>query len=157
MAAPNVYFRAAVGLMLAGIVVSLPAIGVLGELLTRPSATPGPAVEELPRWVAILLFISWCHIAYAVYVLQLPHWRALQSVAILAAIAAGLFAMLVGWLSFGGPEEEIVAWLGLRGTAQKLSVPTSPAALWCLLVTAIEVSLAVWLGERATSVRVRGI
>ncbi len=107
------------------------ALGVCGVLNTCPAYFDIYAYYDLTnpqpihRWTYIVFFIGGLQLAYAIYLVQLPDWSTVWVVAILTLFLATGYAMVLGVVALGKPDNNIVQLLGLSTTSPR------SATLWC--------------------------
>jgi hypothetical protein len=95
----------------------------------------------LPRWIYLQAFVAAVHVMYAVFLVQIPDWSALKTVAIAMLVMATLFGSISTGLVAGGGQGAVAQFLELP------QVLTSRASIWCVAMLLLS-TLMCYLGGR---------
>ncbi|MCA9177720.1 MAG: hypothetical protein KDB14_24810 [Planctomycetales bacterium] len=129
------------------------AIGVVGVFSTLPGilylfehSTPASlAALAMPRWVAVLLLTGGLHLAYALYLAQLPDWSTAWVVAITMLVVATLDSVLLAATLLGSANSGVIRLLELHDYLRG-----GKAAGWCFIMLSLNVTVAYCAGRVAT-------
>ncbi len=102
---------------------------------------------ELARWMYLQVFVAALHLIYAVFLLQIPDWSALRTV----AIASLVFAFVFGTVSTG-----LLLGDGQGLIANFLEIPyslTTRASIWCVAMLCLSTLISYLSGREAENWR----
>ena len=104
-------------------------VPALAHVVRLPAADAAPG---LGRWIHLSLLLGGLQLAYAVYVLQLPDWSTVWTVALVSLLVAAGYAMLASIALLASDEHPVLQWLGLahRSLGRRL-------AGWCVVMLSL--------------------
>lgn len=106
-------------------------------------------IEPVPRWVYLLGFAGLLHVLYAVFLIQVFDYSAVQSVAAFLLVVTCVYGFLVVSLLLGDANGNIPLFLQLPLALQ------TRAAIWCGLMSGISALGCYLLGREAIVYRRR--
>jgi len=129
----------------------LALLNIAPVLVAIPSSAPDPSIvlparHTLENWGVIGIALASLHVAYCVYLLQLPARASLSVVSLFLLLVASAYALLMAVRLFGTENHQLVQWLALdhhRFTAGQ-------QALWCFLLVLLSGLVSYLTGRAAT-------
>jgi hypothetical protein len=122
----------------------------LREVVEYVRFSDAPGAIFVARWALWLLLIGAIQIAYGVYLIPLPDWASIRVVAVMLASMAGLYAMVLALLLTASPT----GWLlGPSGLQLSDHVADGKAALWCLCLVSLTMTIAFFAGRMSSQLQ----
>jgi len=109
------------------------------EIVEHLGATTSAGVA---RWAFALMALAALHVAYAVYVWQVPDWGSVFVVALLELGQAMVLAFALGLLLASKTEHALAQWFDLADAAR-----SDLARLWCFFALALSSAIAFLSGR----------
>jgi hypothetical protein len=94
------------------------------------------------RWAYLLLGAGVLHIAYAVYLAQLPDWSSVVVVSILCLITASCYAAVLSLTVLASSDSNVIAFLQLAD-----QIRSGRAAGWCFIMLCVAGLLSYFSGR----------
>lgn len=101
----------------------------------------------LSRWMYLQVFVASLHLIYAVFLVQIPDWSALRTVAI---------AMLTLAVAFGTISTGLLVGQGQGAISEFLEIPfslTTRASIWCVAMLCLSTLISYLAGREASNWR----
>jgi hypothetical protein len=99
--------------------------------------------EALPKWMYLQFFVAALHCIYALFLWQVSDWSALWGVSVASLVIAALFGFLSSALLIGGPQSQLVMFLGLGYTLH------GSATIWTLAMLILATICSLLLAREA--------
>ena len=96
----------------------------------------------IPIWIHILILFAGIHVAYSIYLIQLPDWSTIWVVSIVTLIQAMIYAMLLGLSLLASIQSPLLSSLELTHRLRGGSI-----SLWCVVMICLN-SLFSYFGGR---------
>jgi len=119
-------------------------IGVVPALMAWPGTNP-VVRGELPAWLVMLLLITWLHLAYAVYLAQIPHPASLLVATLFLLVVTSMYAMLAAVRMLVDDRHTWMRFLRLDTN----QFAAAQEATWCFLMVLLTGMVAYYAGRLA--------
>jgi hypothetical protein len=123
----------------------IPIVVAMGQpLLEQPTSMAGGRV--LQPWAMAIMLVAILHIAYMLYLLQLPDYSCVRVVSLFLLLVATSYAVMLGIRLLASGENRILESLGLEGNL----FSSGQEASWCFLMMIITGVLSYLTGRAAS-------
>ena len=101
------------------------------------------AVDLIPRWVYLLIFVGSLHLVYSIFLFQLPDWSSLWAVAVVLLSLSSIYAIFCAAIWLGDGESVVIRFLQLPTVVQ------NQGAIWCALMVTLSCLVSYLCGREA--------
>ena len=105
--------------------------------------TQAESESPIARWIYLQIFIAAIHVLYAIYLVQIPDWSALRSVAVAMLAVAAVFGLISTGLLLGGNDGSIAKFLDLP------YVLSRSATIWCVAMLCLATLMTFMSGRES--------